>query len=122
MLVPVDNADWMATTSPGPRRTYARPGAVRGMAAASGTSMTSFESFVSCIRRAMRMLVLARMLSLIAPWGRWVASSMCTPRLRPRWATPTRASMNWGSSALRVANSSMMTSRRGMGSGRPLRR
>ena len=81
--------------------------------------MTSLESASSCIRRAMRRLVLARMLSLTAPCGRWVASSRCTPRLRPRWATPTRASMKSGSSALSVANSSITTSSRGSGSGGP---
>ena len=54
-----------------------------------GESITSLESCGVCTRRQTRRLVLARMFSLTAPDGRWVASIMCTPRLRPRWAIPT---------------------------------
>src|SRR6266508_3749841 len=58
------------------------------MPAASGASITSLDSLASVTRRAIRRLVLARMSALTTPAGRWVASTRCTPRERPRWAMP----------------------------------
>ena len=114
-VTPVTRAHWNSTSSPGPRRANARPGRCRPIAAASGLSSTSTESAASSTRRAMRSAVLVRMLALTAPAGRWVANTRCMPRLRPRWATLTRASMNPGSSAARAANSSMITTSRASG-------
>ena len=64
----------------------------------------------------MRRFVFVLMFSLTAPEGRWVASSMCTPSVRPRCATLTSADRKSGNSFAIVANSSMTTSRRGSGS------
>ncbi len=61
---PVTSAVCSGTTSPGPSRTYARPGRSRPIRAASATPMTSVESAASCTRSAIRRLVLARMSSL----------------------------------------------------------
>ncbi len=91
-------------------------------AAASPTPMTSLESPVSCTRRAIRRFVFALMFSLTAPDGRCVASTRCTPRVRPRWAMPTSDDTKSGSSAAMVANSSMTTTRRGIGSASGRRR
>ena len=65
----------------------------------SGTPTTSFDSAAVCTRSAMRRFVLARMSSLTAAPGRCVASTRCTPRLRPRWAIATIDRRNSGSSA-----------------------
>ena len=109
------SAVWTGTSSEGPRRICARPGCLRGILAAAGESITSLESWGVCTRRQTRRFVLARMFSLTAPDGRCVARIMCTPRLRPRWAMPTSDGTKSGSSAARVANSSMITISRGSG-------
>ena len=114
-VTPETSAVWTGISSEGPRRTWARPGWLRGILAAAGESITSVESWGVCTRRQTRRLVLARMFSLTAPDGRCVASSMWTPRLRPRWAMPTSEGTKSGSSAASVANSSMTTSSRGSG-------
>ena len=90
----------------------ARPAIARGSAAALASPITSFESAGSCTRKAMRRLVLARMSSPITPFGRCVASTRCTPRLRPRCATPSKAPMNDGCCTASVANSSITTTSR----------
>ncbi len=87
-VTPETSAVCTGMSSEGPSRTCARPGWLRGILAAAGESITSEESCGVCTRRQTRRLVLARMFSLTAPEGRWVASSRCTPRLRPRWAMP----------------------------------
>ena len=115
---PSCRAAWNTTCSPGPSRSIVRPGTRRGNAAGASCPTTSRASATSCTRSAMRRLVLARMSSLTTPLGRCVARTRWTPRLRPRWATPTRASTKPGSSATSVANSSTTTTSRGRG-GRP---
>ena len=65
--------------SPGPARDF-------GNVAGRSSPTTSRASLASLTRSAMRRSVLARMSSVTTPAGRWVASTTCTPRLRPRWA------------------------------------
>ena len=78
-VTPVTSAVCTGISSDGPSRTWARPGWLRGILAAAGESITSVESCGVCTRRQTRRLVLARMFSLTAPDGRWVASIRCTP-------------------------------------------
>ena len=92
------------------------PGRWRGRCAASSHATTSRESAGSTTRSAIRRFVFVRIESLTAPAGRCVASTRCTPRLRPRCAMSTSASTKSGSSATSVANSSTTTTRRGSGS------
>ncbi len=62
-----------------------RPGPAvgRAAAAASGPPRTSWESAASRVRRHRRRAVLARMSSLTAPAGRWVASTRWIPEAAP---------------------------------------
>ena len=78
--------------------------------------MTSWESFSSVTRRAIRRLVLDLISAETTPAGRWVASTRWTPSERPRRAMSTRPVTKSGSSATSAANSSIMITRRGMGS------
>ena len=81
--------------------------------------MTSFDSFASVTRSAIRRLVLARMSLEMTPDGRWVASTRWMPSDRPRWAMVTSPVTKSGSSALRLANSSITIASRGI-VGRPV--
>ena len=101
-----DGSPWRFATPPARRGRDAGtrgPGDGGGCSARPGAPMTSIDSAAVCTRSAMRQLVLARMSSRRAPAARWLASTRWTPRLRPRWATPTRAVRGRGSSAARVA-------------------
>ena len=109
-------AVWNTTSSSGPSRSIARPGAPTGNRAGESSPTTSFASPRSCKRSAMRRLVFARMSSVTTPAGRCVASSRWMPRLRPRWAIATSAPRKSGSSLASDANSSITTTRRGSGS------
>ena len=82
------------------------PAASTGRWAASGVPRTSRESASSVVRRQIRSVQLARISGETTPLGRWVASTRCTPRLRPRWAMPTSPGTKAGSSSARPANSS----------------
>ena len=105
-------AAWNAVSSPCPVRRYARPGCRVEIRAASGASTTSLLSVVLVTRRPIRRLRLARISALTTPPGRWVASTTCTPRLRPRMPMPTTPGTNSGTSSTSEANSSTtMTSR-----------
>ena len=106
-------ATWNVTRSSGPRRITARPGIARDSSAGEPSPTTSSASARSCMRRATRRLVFARISSLITPLGRCVARMRCTPRLRPRWAMFTSEWRNDGNSTANAANSSTTTSRRG---------
>ena len=101
-----------ASTARDPRRTSARPGVPGSMAAASGTSRTSVESAGSATRRAMRRLTFARRSAPIAPAGRWVASTRCTPSARPCAASRANAADASGTSSVSARSSSTTTSRR----------
>ena len=90
--------------------------ASEGISDAEGTPMTLVESSRLCTRSATRRFVLARMSSLTTPAGRWVASTMCTPRVRPTAATLTSEASTSGKSLASIANSSMTSSSRGNGS------
>ena len=109
-------AVWTGVMSSWPSLIRARPFWWRPIAAASGTSMTLEESSRLWTRRATRRFVLARMSSLTTPAGRWVASTMWTPRVRPTAATLTREESTSGYSLASIANSSTTSSRRGTGS------
>ena len=71
---------------------------------------------MSVTRSAIRRLVLARITGETTPEGRWVARMRCTPSDRPRIAMPTRPSTKSPNSSFRVANSSMISTVRGIGS------
>ena len=86
------------------------------MNAASLVSMTSADSSGLVTRSAIRRLVLARMSALTTPAGRCVASSRCTPSERPRRAMSMSPVTKSGSSATIAANSSMISTSRGIGS------
>ena len=86
------------------------------MYAASLVSMTSADSSGLVTRSAIRRLVLARMSALTTPAGRWVARIRWTPSDRPRRAMSIRPLTKSGSSATIAANSSMISTSRGMGS------
>ncbi len=86
------------------------------MPAAAGTPMTFVESSRLCTRSATRRFVFARMSSLTTPAGRWVASTMCTPSVRPTAAIATSEVRTSGNSFASMANSSTTKSRRGIGS------
>ena len=86
------------------------------MYAESGASMTSADSSLLVTRSAIRRFVLARMSALTTPAGRCVASSRCTPSERPRRAMSMSPWTKSGSSATMAANSSMISTSRGIGS------
>ena len=113
---PVQRAAWNTIGSSEARRSIARPGSDFENMAGRASPTTSRASLTSLTRNARRRSVLARMSSVTTPAGRCVASTMCTPRLRPRCAIATSARRKSGRSWASVANSSMTTTSRGIGS------
>ena len=73
-----------------------RPGEPSGMRAASREPSSSIDSASDTTRRQTHRLVLVRMAWVITPFGLWVASSRCTPRLRPCVATVSSRSFTSG--------------------------
>ncbi len=84
------------------------------MCAASGVSMTSADSAGSVTRNAIRSEVLAWMSAVTTPAGRWVARMRWMPSDRPLRAMSTSPVTKSGSSATRAANSSMISTSRGI--------
>lgn len=84
--------------------------------------MTPMESSRLCTRSAVRMFVLARMLSLTTPVGLWVARTMWMPRVLPTAPIDTRDDRMSGYSLANWANSSTTTRIRGIGSSGPVAR